>query len=326
MSQSYLPESELLELEEEDRRKRKTCLDHPSDPEAFRGVPFAPAAPEGSFWPVVTKDSNKLCVSFLSLSAGHIGRAGRRFGADRSSGKNARHHAAIDLTGNPGDEVVACEDGEIVYLSKRFLCVSKVNRECNRHLGAIMVRHQKVVVNYGEVAHELFAKYGIARGVYVKAGHPIGKIGLNGVGQGMLHFETYAPEAAGSFSWKRGATPSPLLRNPTKYLLSLQVQARRGGGAVTPSAPGWSVGDIFETVQQAVRAGLITMQIATALLSGLRDEVQLTSMIFYGRHPERGGKPIDPKREKPQAQEWVDIRNRIVKPLLARLGKMAKPA
>ena len=56
------------------------------------------------------------------------------------------------------------------------------------------------------------------------------------------------------------------------------------------------------------------------MLSGVRDENKLTSMIFFARHSERGGRKIEKNEPAFQqlSQEWLDIRDRIVRPFLTR--------
>jgi hypothetical protein len=61
-----------------------------------------------------------------------------------------------------------------------------------------------------------------------------------------------------------------------------------------------------------------------ASASGDRDPSKLASMIFFARHPERGGRKID-RSETAAAQEWISIRDTVVRPALERVGA-APPA
>lgn len=54
-----------------------------------------------------------------------------------------------------------------------------------------------------------------------------------------------------------------------------------------------------------------------ALRRGVRDVSRLTDLIFYARHPERRGQPVR-REEQPLVREWLDIRDRIVRPGLGR--------
>lgn len=58
-------------------------------------------------------------------------------------------------------------------------------------------------------------------------------------------------------------------------------------------------------------------RVAMAVARGQRDEKALTNGVFFARHPELGGREIAPG-EKALAAEWLDIRDRLVRPLLAR--------
>jgi len=55
-----------------------------------------------------------------------------------------------------------------------------------------------------------------------------------------------------------------------------------------------------------------------AILAGNRDENQLTSLVFFARHPKRQGRKLSKDEPNfPQlSQEWVAIRDRIIRPIL----------
>jgi hypothetical protein len=74
-----------------------------------------------------------------------------------------------------------------------------------------------------------------------------------------------------------------------------------------------------ESVLKALRSGLESTAIRLAVTFGFRDETRLTSLVFYARHPERGGRPIQKGEPGFQAlsREWLDIRDRLVRPVLA---------
>ena len=55
--------------------------------------------------------------------------------------------------------------------------------------------------------------------------------------------------------------------------------------------------------------------IQEAVQRGIRDENQLTDMVFYTRHPERRGQPLR-SQEKDLIKEWLDIRDGLVRPAL----------
>lgn len=55
--------------------------------------------------------------------------------------------------------------------------------------------------------------------------------------------------------------------------------------------------------------------VSLAYQQGERDENKLTNMVFFARHPELGGRKLK-SHEKELVREWLDIRNRLVKPVL----------
>jgi hypothetical protein len=55
--------------------------------------------------------------------------------------------------------------------------------------------------------------------------------------------------------------------------------------------------------------------IADLIARGVRDENQITDVVFFNRHPERNGRQLAPG-ESALVQEWVQIRDQIVKPAL----------
>jgi hypothetical protein len=60
--------------------------------------------------------------------------------------------------------------------------------------------------------------------------------------------------------------------------------------------------------------------VRTAFIAGNKDENSLTNIIFFSRHQERNNQPIK-KHETKEAREWIDIRDKIVRPILAELKK-----
>lgn len=80
----------------------------------------------------------------------------------------------------------------------------------------------------------------------------------------------------------------------------------------------FNFGAFPSAVLEALRKGLETAAVRLAVTFGFRDESRLTSLIFYARHPERAG-PITKGEPgfKALSGEWVDIRDRLVRPALA---------
>ena len=184
-------------------------------------VKFAELAVTGGqpFWPVVTADPQALVVSYLTTAGKPVGRDSRRFLADRSNG--ARHHVGIDLFCQEEDDVVACAAGTIVS----FLPFLNSGGEETFQL---IVEHDGVVINYGEVAENSPSIFGWKRGDKVKAGQRIGRIGATK----MLHFETYVLGTKVNQRWMVGEQRPPALLNPTMLLLRLAAAGQRIGVGV----------------------------------------------------------------------------------------------
>jgi hypothetical protein len=98
-------------------------------------------------------------------------------------------------------------------------------------------------------------------------------------------------------------------------------EARRTTSSATNIPHAWAVEDEFtlagfpQTVRDALRAKNESAAILRAAAAGYRDEATLTNLVFYSRHPERGGAPL--RRDEPEfgrlAAEWADIANRLVR-------------
>ena len=73
-----------------------------------------------------------------------------------------------------------------------------------------------------------------------------------------------------------------------------------------------------QSVLSLVERGLEDLAIRLAVSFGFRDEVQLANLIFFARHPERGGRLIT--KDEPNAaqlgREWLTIRDQQVRPAL----------
>lgn len=108
---------------------------------------------------------------------------GRYFGAPRDGG---RAHAACDLIGVDGTEVLAIQDGTVTAGPYLFY----------QNTYAIEVQHTNFVARYGE----LRAAAGIRAGVRVTRGQVIGYLQRNRDGTAMLHLEMYKGTASGALT------------------------------------------------------------------------------------------------------------------------------
>jgi len=113
------------------------------------------------------------------------------------------------------------------------------------------------------------------------------------------------------------------------------LERLRNGGATPSAMPATAIttltssvgsllGSLAERFRQLVQAGQEVVAITEAVKSGQSDVNQLANLVFFARHPELKGRPIRPD-ERQLAQEWLDIRDNRVRPLVARLST-ARPA
>lgn len=176
------------------------------------GVPFA--SPTGVAWPVVTSSQNKLVVAHRTESGEVVGdlregvSASRYFGARRESG--IRQHAGIDLVSQPGDPILAMEDGKVIGSIGGYV-----------GLDAVVIEHASLVAIYAEIAPGALKSTGLSPGDMISAGTRIGTAQSSPQGS-MLHVELwekgFAPK---SFTpWMTGKLPAGLL-DPSIYLLTL---------------------------------------------------------------------------------------------------------
>lgn len=185
--------------------------DPPGPPKLVEGVPFA--EPTGTWWPVRTPHKRGRTVAYRAEDGTRHDPWLRRFLAPRSQGK--RYHVGVDLFGNEGDVVIACEPGTIVNWYHFYRGVFALIVQCDSGL----------VINYGEVARTSLRDFGLKKGDHVEAGQPIASVGKMRHSS-MLHFETYAEDTTNNKRWfEQDARPSEL-RNPTAYLLELATSGQ----------------------------------------------------------------------------------------------------
>ncbi len=86
-----------------------------------------------------------------------------------------------------------------------------------------------------------------------------------------------------------------------------------GQGAAAPTA---GLGAVLGDFPDMVRRGMASAAVVAAVAAGETDERALTNRVFFARHPELAGRRIG-RDELGLAQEWLAIRDRLVRPLLA---------
>jgi len=165
-------------------------------------------------WPTITNHSKKFVVSYRTVSGSIVGNGARRFMTDRNGG--GKYHVGIDLYGNPGDPIVAMENGTIVNHYHFYHGSYALIVQCDSGL----------VINYGEVKKNSWEEFGLGEGSRVKKGRAIARVGLMSGGSHMLHFETFMPPTESNKKY-HGGDSGPIL-NPTYYLLRARFLAGAG--------------------------------------------------------------------------------------------------
>jgi hypothetical protein len=84
---------------------------------------------------------------------------------------------------------------------------------------------------------------------------------------------------------------------------------------VAEGQPMGGLSRLFGAVGGIVTGGADWAIVQLALVRGIRDENRLTDIAFLRRHPERRGRPIRPG-ELQLRREWLDLRDRIVRPAM----------
>lgn len=144
---------------------------------------------------------------------GTVVEAGRCFGASRDAGN--RHHVGVDIFGQEGDPIVACEAGTIVNFYHFY-----------RGTFALFVQNDSgLVINYGEVARDSLARLGLGVGDHVAAGAPLAYVGKMRE-SAMLHFEMYTHGIHLNKRWKTGSARPEGLLDPTQYLVRLAAEGQ----------------------------------------------------------------------------------------------------
>jgi murein DD-endopeptidase MepM/ murein hydrolase activator NlpD len=203
------------ELEQQLLQEYESATDkEPMPIPVSRPVPFASPPPLGSYWPLISthRRNKEVAFQYLDKPNKYVGNRSRSFLARRSNGK--RYHVGIDLYANHKDKVVACEDGVIIKFYGFY-----------RSTFALIVEHENVVINYGEVHKDSLKANRLKVGDRVSAGQIIGFAGKM-FRSSMLHFEIYRKGTNHNLRWLIKNNAPHNLINPTKYLLFLQEHGK----------------------------------------------------------------------------------------------------
>jgi LAS superfamily LD-carboxypeptidase LdcB len=78
-----------------------------------------------------------------------------------------------------------------------------------------------------------------------------------------------------------------------------------------------------KSISDSAQRAILTLEAAFAILSGERNENKLTDMIFYSHYPQFQGQKIS--KNDPKVQEWLNIRQNLVRPALAKIQQQQFP-
>jgi hypothetical protein len=117
-----------------------------------------------------------------------------------------------------------------------------------------------------------------------------------------------------------------------RAIAEIDAYRRRRAGAAAPvaAAPvttrnGKPPEALAVPMLEAIGRGLWDTAVRIAIGTGITDANQLTNTLFYLKHPDLRGKKIGPDQHD-LAREWVEIRDRWVKPALASHAAPPVPA
>ena len=114
------------------------------------------------------------------------------------------------------------------------------------------------------------------------------------------------------------------------FVYSYLEQLQNGTVAPAPSPiPASSSSSVFgllgglaDRFRQLIQTGQEVLAITEAARSGQTDVNDLANLVFFARHPELGGRKLRPE-ERDLAQEWLRIRDTVVRPVLSGLNAAA---
>jgi hypothetical protein len=147
-----------------------------------------------------------------------------------------------------------------------------------------------------------------------------------GAGLTNVTFEDFDPGSLSHCAMPRVRMPYLLAGAGGRAPSSTGSRVPRPTPAPAP-APQLPNGSLLQRIQHALASGQWYMALGLAALSGNRDVNNLTNMIFFARRPELKGRkltPADPNF-KQLSREWLDIRDRIVRPYMTKT-RQAKPS
>lgn len=183
-------------------------------PPKSKGVSFA-RGDGAPLWPLKSTHRYAERLSYIDVRNKLHGNGARMFGAKR--GSKTRRHAGVDLYAEPGDLVIATEDGTISAMYHFY----------HGAYALLVCTDTGITINYGEVKNNSWNEFGLKKGDRVRKGQPIARIGVMSGGSHMLHFEAYRGCVKRNERWFQNRSPKTLL-DPTDYLLRGRQRMERG--------------------------------------------------------------------------------------------------
>jgi hypothetical protein len=194
------------------------------------------------------------------------------------------------------------KDARGFYQPEHAIALLRVVHEAARAVGA----EWRVLYNDYSVARVINQETGARRVAFVGGARPGGSLNWHGPHPLILHFHLDLAPLPGVAGAPPATTASP---------------ARPGTS--TPGVAA-SIASLPKILADAVKSGALTLQAVARILAGERDVDTLTNLVFYARHPNLpSGYKIQP-HDKELARAWLEIRDRVVRPVLRAMD--VKPA
>lgn len=130
-------------------------------------------------------------------------------------------------------------------------------------------------------------------------------------------FEVLDPEFNDKWQSEYSSQDADYISRTYAYPFGLQHQFESGFPGIEPES------GFPNSILEALRKGLESVAVKLAVTFGYRDEITLTNIVFFARHPERSGRKLlkgEPGFEN-LSREWLDIRNLLVRPALKQLSQ-----
>jgi hypothetical protein len=196
------------------------------------------------------------------------------------------------------------KDARGFYRPEDAVALLRAVHQAARAVGA----EWRVLYNDYAVARVINQETGARRVAFIGNTRPGGGLNWHGPHPLILHFHL---DLAPLPSAAAGAPPplSPISSQP---------------GASMPSVA-TSIAALPKILADAVKSGVLTLEVAARILAGERDVSRLTNLVFYARHPTLPtGYKIQP-HEQGLARAWLDIRERVVRPVLHAMAVKSSP-